>query len=821
MQTLKKLVTSGLIALLLLTPQIALGQQIPAGYALVPLGSLGAGGYPAAATPQQFAPTGWSGYGYSQPATVWGTPPVSPAAASSTLRANTDLAFTGETVRLTATLRDASNLPLAGRTVALTSSRSSDQITATGATTNNNGEAYFLVTGREEGVTTLTALDTATGTVVAERVRVVFLQNKKSARGGSLKADVLSSATAVATGNQTAPGTADPAAAAAAASAAADSTLYSQKLVIDFPDKVPANTPNDVKINVLNIATGLPVETFTGAVNFTATDKLAILPQNYTFTQFDRGSHTFARAVTFGTPGQILLMVSGDQLTQPAQKIVEVVGEGATTDKPTLTSPTAGDIKNTLPKVTGSSKANSNLSLVVDDQAASSGQTDGSGAFALDLPTGLKDGVHKIQVALLAADGAVATISDAVNFTFDTVAPKFTNFQLLPGATVEIGKIVTVSLKSEPGLGSAAVQLESATLNLTEDAKTPGLYTGQVETTAAGDYALTVQLADRAGNQTTEPLTTPKLVVEAPLTIFNVAARPRNGRVDLTWDAPANAASVANYKIRYGPLESNLDKEYVTPDNGLSWHVEGLQNDTKYFFKVESLDRSGVKNGRSNTVAATPTALTNPAVTICETEAHLKWKPAPNPAVVRYEVAYGVQSGKYTEKQFAGRQTEATLIDLIPGTTYYFAVRGLDAANQPVYTPTDEAVATAGGHDCVASSGETPLQLQLVNDAAGLTYLSWNAIPGATGYRVYAGTQPGYFDLPTVEVSDTFYYPPAENGPVAQRYFAVRALTGGHEAANFSNVVQVQVGPAEVLAFSLLAGLAGAWWLRWRKQLAI
>ena len=163
-------IATAVMSLLLLVPITAFAQEIPAGYALVPISSL------------------------SAPAAVQSANTM-PAAAYSSLRADSEFAFAGtESITLTATLRESSGQALTGRTVNLISNRATDQISATSSSTDRNGEASFRVVAREEGVATFTAIDQATGTTIDERLRLVFLKSKTDVGGNEaalLSSDIL------------------------------------------------------------------------------------------------------------------------------------------------------------------------------------------------------------------------------------------------------------------------------------------------------------------------------------------------------------------------------------------------------------------------------------------------------------------------------------------------------------------------------------------------------------------------------------------------------------------------------------------------------
>ena len=71
----------------------------------------------------------------------------------------------------------------------------------------------------------------------------------------------------------------------------------------------------------------------------------------------------------------------------------------------------------------------------------------------------------------------------------------------------------------------------------------------------------------------------------------------------------------------------------------------------------------------------------------------LAWSPSPSPDVAGYYVYYGVASGIYTSKIFAGNTNSVTLSNLVAGTTYYFVVTCFDTAGDES-VPSNEATYT-------------------------------------------------------------------------------------------------------------------------------
>jgi len=57
----------------------------------------------------------------------------------------------------------------------------------------------------------------------------------------------------------------------------------------------------------------------------------------------------------------------------------------------------------------------------------------------------------------------------------------------------------------------------------------------------------------------------------------------------------------------------------------------------------------------------------------------LSWNASIDPNAVGYNLYYGVASGQYTNTVLAGAATSAAVCCLVPGTTYYFAVKSYDS----------------------------------------------------------------------------------------------------------------------------------------------
>lgn len=795
---LKQIITSALVAVGLLstvTPALSQSQPaIPNGYVLVPLSTFSASTASMLETAEPQVAS------------------VAPSAEKSLLRISDEFGFAGrDNLRVTAILYDEDNRPIAGRTVSLISSRSGDKITAITPVTNSHGEAIFSITGHKEGVSTLTAIDQASNTVLTERTQIVFLKNNQSGIGGNidlLKSDLVAEATSANTDDGT-----------------LDATYDEMIEVINFPAETTVNIPLDVTVQIIDLD-GMTNENYTGTIMFDSTDPLAILPEPYTFTDIDQGEHTFYSAVTFATAGVNKILVSSDTATEPIELYITVNGIEAKIDAPIIDSPVSGSLLNQDSlALNGFTAPNSNLVVLIDDRAAQQTFSDMSGTFEVEL-TSLDDGDHALTVAILLADDTIGATSEATTITIDTISPELLSLTLEPATEIEIGTPVTITLLSETNLESAELFINDGDSSLSLLELKNGAYAGKLETTSLGEYSLRIKLTDRAGNfaDFTDVGTLTVVEPPSPLTIDAIETEPADTRVNLFWEPPVNHAEVSYYIIQYGPVKDNPDQQFTTPDNRTAWYIDRLNNDTAYYFQITSYDAENKMNGYSIIADETPRSILNLNAMACDTKIVLDWRDQTDEQIVRYQIAYGIDNKKYIETQnLPDRRTHWEIRNLINDVPYFFTIRGLDTANQVIFSADEEVSATPGGSACYGAGGppEYPIQLWQKVDKDHESILLWNPVPGATAYKVYAGTEPNFFDLPTVTVT-TPYLKPTNLLANQSYYFAVRAvLSDNHEAANFSNVLQLGVGPATLLALALLTAVSGSWLVRRKQKLAI
>ena len=165
----------------------------------------------------------------------------------------------------------------------------------------------------------------------------------------------------------------------------------------------------------------------------------------------------------------------------------------------TINQPTDESLtSNSSPTITGRADPGAEVTIVIDegtpDERTATVTADAAGnwSYTPDMP--LDDGKHRVTASVTAPDGGVGT--DAVDFEVDTTAPTVTVTGPQDGATIN-DAAPTVTGTTEPG-ATVVVTVNGQTYTTTAD--DTGNWSVDVDPLPDGDYTITVQATDRAGN---------------------------------------------------------------------------------------------------------------------------------------------------------------------------------------------------------------------------------------------------------------------------------------------------------------------------------
>ena len=214
-----------------------------------------------------------------------------------------------------------------------------------------------------------------------------------------------------------------------------------------------------------------------------------------------------------------------------------------------------------------------------------------------------------------------------------------------------------------------------------------------------------------------------------------------NSSAVITWTKVSGAAQYRIYRVDNGTYTA------IANSTGTSYTATGLKNGTKYGFLVRAINGStGSAYTASDVKYVTPQyTVAKPVISVL---------PANNGALILWDRVAGATSYRiyrYNNGTYTLVETTTipgyTVIGLTNGTKYGFLVRAFNGNNGSAYSAADvkyviprfipdapTVTATAGSKQAV---------------------LKWNAVPGATSYRVYRYSNGTY--TPLVNVTGTSY----------------------------------------------------------------
>jgi len=230
---------------------------------------------------------------------------------------------------------------------------------------------------------------------------------------------------------------------------------------------------------------------------------------------------------------------------------------------------------------------------------------------------------------------------------------------------------------------------------------------------------------------------------EAP---SGLAATPGDGKVALSWTAPASdcGSQVTGYKV-YVATSADFKGAGIYEVAGTALVLEGLANGTSYYFRVTAVDDVG-ESGPSNVANATPVGVpgtpTGLAAAPGDRQVTLTWDPPASDGgspVTGYDLYVGTTAhfgGRAPLAEVTGRTVIVT--GLANGTTYYFRVTAVSKVGQG--PPSNEVPAvplTVPGAPTglTATPGNSNVTLAWTAPASGGAPIK--------GYIIYQGTSPG------------------------------------------------------------------------------
>ncbi|MFA6253018.1 MAG: fibronectin type III domain-containing protein [Patescibacteria group bacterium] len=258
--------------------------------------------------------------------------------------------------------------------------------------------------------------------------------------------------------------------------------------------------------------------------------------------------------------------------------------------------------------------------------------------------------------------------------------------EICPNATWANKGKCEVQVASTWSNSQVTVRVNQGALNNGQSAY---VYLVDANNVASQPYAITI-----AGT-TIPPVTPPANDTQAPSAPTNLNATATSTQISLSWSASTDNVAVTTYNV-FRSTTSGSGYIQIASTNTNSYINTGLTPGTTYYYRVRAIDAASNMSANSNQAQATvpvnvppintqgPSAPTNLTATTSGTQIALAWTASAgsgNIEVTTYNVFRSTISGSsYT--QIASTNTNSYInTGLIPGTTYYYVVRAIDAAS--------------------------------------------------------------------------------------------------------------------------------------------
>jgi len=723
-----------------------------------------------------------------------------------------------DAVEITVTLKDAYQNPIKHHEIQLISSRSSDTITAQGSTmTNEQGVVVFSVAGQEDGVSTITAIDTTTGDILTKRESVMFsgtvvTSERRSPRSSILGSSLLAQAQNV------------------------PQDAASLMVSTNPAGKVNVREAFDITVTA-RTQQNQPAIDYRGSIEVSSDDASATLPTQirpYTFTGAEQplGSITFSLAGSFTTPGTKTITVRDiDNPNLTDELVLQVIDPSGPAIEDTeilITEPQPGVITTKDVIVSGTTNPGILLKIFDNGLEVAEARSNNVGQFETEL-TNLTDGSHEVVVRWVDANGATLAESDPVQFTLRTSGPSLRGLNYIPQKdSYKPLEKVRVEVQSEAGLTSSNYSINGILTNLTENASTPGVYEGEVLMPAdSGTYDVNILLTNTLGLTENVEIADAITIKSATLDLSTIAYElVDDTSVQVTWTNPEDTSGFAFYNVKFGLTADNLagEQRVATTEEAITFR--DLDLGTTYYFQFEVLDSQGTVLSSDEVRSVTTTeaiSITDAKVESTETGLKLTWKASgPENAIASYRILYGISSENYLRDVTVDKsKLDIEIEELVPGSMHYFAIQAKNAEGDTILQSDEVSgqreVKPAATEDICIPGDVTGLRVEMRN---GQKYLVWNPANRAEGYVVYSGVAEGNYNLPKQNVATTELNISSLSDEVPHYYFSVAATCGAQESARLSQALKVQTGAIAMLLFFAAFGLAGyGTFLRMKKQL--
>ena len=293
-------------------------------------------------------------------------------------------------------------------------------------------------------------------------------------------------------------------------------------------------------------------------------------------------------------------------------------------------------------------------------------------------------------------------------------------------------------------------------------------------------YYYRVKAVNSVGTSGYSNIVSGKAKAAAPAAPSVTAGNSSTGKPQLTWKAVSGAVK---YEV-YRSTRQNSGYSLLGTTTSTSYVNTGASTGTTYYYRVKAVNRNGMASGYSNIVsckakAAAPAAPSVTAGNSSTGKPRLTWKAVSG--AVSYRIYRSESRG--TGYSLLGTTSSTSYVNTgaAAGKTYYYRVKAVNRDGM------------ASGYSNIVS-GKATLPAPVLNIglsvSSGKPMLAWDAVPGATSYRIYRSTSrdSGYSLLATT-TSTSYVNTSAAKGTTY--YYRVKACNAAG-LSPYSNIVSAR-----------------------------
>ena len=295
-------------------------------------------------------------------------------------------------------------------------------------------------------------------------------------------------------------------------------------------------------------------------------------------------------------------------------------------------------------------------------------------------------------------------------------------------------------------------------------------------------YYYRVKAVNSVGTSGYSNIVSGKAKTAAPAAPSVTAGNSSTGKPQLTWKAVSGAVK---YEV-YRSTRQNSGYSLLGTTSSTSYVNTGAAAGKTYYYRVKAVNRDGMASAYSNIVsgkakAAVPAAPSVTAGNSSTGKPRLTWKAVSG--AVSYRIYRSESRGTGYSLLGTTSSTSYTNTGAKAGKTYYYRVKAVNR----------DGMASAYSN---IVSGKATLPAPVLNIglsvSSGKPMLAWDAVPGATSYRIYRSTSRGTgYSLLATTTSTSHVNTSAAKGTTY--YYRVKACNAAG-LSPYSNIVSARPG---------------------------